>query len=586
MAASSSSPPPAAAQPALAGPSQTPLWLHLTVMLLAAGPLVLASQLAAHWRVDVVDDQMFGYFGWRIAQGATVYVDVWDNKPPGIYWINALGFLLGGGSYLGVIALCAVAIVGSLAAFFVICASVYFRGAAAIATILAAFFVTHGYFQAGANRTETFLILLELTAVALYFRGFVRDRSWIWFLAGLCCGCAFMFKQVGLAAWGAMGLHTIALVAMRELPWSTGLRRCLLLVWGAAAAVGAAVATLAWQGALDDAVYAVYTFNQAYFEAGNSSFSNTFVNRHFLTLHMFPILLLPVLMAIAAVIHAVLWWLRPQLRPAEVERPIRAFRPAVPHYMMLFVVWYGAALYGAVLSPHFFRHYLVPTLPPLLLMGGYLINVLKTEASLLRRMQQRIAVTAAFVLMGYLAWAGQVRQLEVLSTVWVYRFEQNKNADWEDVGAHLARLTRPDDLVQCFDYLPGVYLHARRLNASRYTTLEKIGQLRETQTAEMIRQSVIADLQRTRPVALVMHSGDYVEMEYMLTTTQPDPARTPIDSLGRWLFPHMKDNYRLALDVADHGIYIFMRNDRWPADRGSIVVRGRSTGALEYLGVE
>ena len=65
-------------------------------MVLLLVPIVTLSQLTAHNRVDVVDDQMFGYFGWRIAHGAVPYKDVWDNKPPGIYWINALGFLIGG----------------------------------------------------------------------------------------------------------------------------------------------------------------------------------------------------------------------------------------------------------------------------------------------------------------------------------------------------------------------------------------------------------------------------------------------------------------------------------------------------------
>ncbi|MBW7906034.1 MAG: glycosyltransferase family 39 protein [Phycisphaerae bacterium] len=567
--------PPAADRPARLPPSTTPLWLHLLAVGLVAVPLVVLSQLAAHWRVDVVDDQLFGYFGWRIAHGATVYVELWDNKPPGIYWINALGFLISGDSYNGVIALCALAIVVSLAAFFVIGASIYHRGAAAIATIVAAFFITHGYFQAGANRTETFLIAFELAAVALYFRGFAKDRWWCWYVAGLCCGGAFLFKQVGLAAWGAMGLHTIVLVAMRELSWPAGLRRGLLLAGGAATTILAAVVALAAQGALDAAWYAVFTFNRAYFEAGNSSFSNTYANRYFLRQHMFPILLLPVLMAIAAVIHAVLWWLRPLTRPADVERGLREARPVCSQYMLLFVVWYAVALYGAIVSPHFFRHYLVPSLPPLLLIGGYLINVLKTEAALLRRMQQRIAVTAAFVLMGYLAWSAYWRQLAELSSVWVYRFEQGKNADWEDVAWHLAQVTRNDDLVQCFDYLPGVYLHARRINATRYVTMEKIGQLEKTQTAEMIRQYLIHELDRIRPPALVMHSGDYVEMEHQLSAAEPDPTRRPIDSLGRWLLPFLRDHYRLAVDVADHGVYIFLRNDRWPEDRAPLIVRGR-----------
>src|SRR5262249_7279817 len=153
---SSPTPLPYARADALLPTPETPLALLLITMALVIGPIVAISQFAAYQRFDVVDDQMFGFFGWRIAHRGVIYRDLWDNKPPGIYWINALGFLLGGDNYAGVVALCAAALIAIHAFFFCICASVYFRGAAALATILASFFLTHGYFQGGTNRTETF----------------------------------------------------------------------------------------------------------------------------------------------------------------------------------------------------------------------------------------------------------------------------------------------------------------------------------------------------------------------------------------------------------------------------------------------
>ena len=69
---------------------QTPWPVLITATVLLILPIVAISQVAAHTRTDVVDDQMFGYFGWRIANGAVAYEDVWDNKPPGVYWILSL----------------------------------------------------------------------------------------------------------------------------------------------------------------------------------------------------------------------------------------------------------------------------------------------------------------------------------------------------------------------------------------------------------------------------------------------------------------------------------------------------------------
>ena len=321
-------------------------------MVLIILPIVAVSQIAAHNRVDVVDDQMFGYFGWRIAHGATLYSDVWDNKPPGVYWTNALGFLIGGDSYGGVIALCVLAVTASIVCYFVISASVYSRGAAAVGTILAAFYLTHGFFQGGTNRTETYLMAFELAGVMLYMRGYARDRWWKWLLAGMCCGCAFLYKQVGLAAWGAMGLHAILLVILRDVGWRDGLKRCLLLLGGMLAVVGAAAAVVVAQGAGDAAYFAVFSFNHAYFTEGNSSLTGLDLNDYMLREHLKVAMLLPILMTIAALIHATLWRLRPHDRPADIENQIKEFKPVCPRYMLLFVIWYLAAYYGSAISPH------------------------------------------------------------------------------------------------------------------------------------------------------------------------------------------------------------------------------------------
>ena len=533
-------------------------------MVLIMAPIVAVSQVAAHNRVDVVDDQMFGYFGWRIAHGATVYEDVWDNKPPGIYWINALGFLIGGDSYGGVVFLCTTAVCVSLAAFFVISASVYFRGAAGVATILASFFLTHGFFQGGTNRTETFLMAFELVAVALYFRGFARERWWIWLLSGLCCGCAALFKQVGLAAWGTLGLHTIILVVMRDLKWTTGLKRCLLLLGGAAIPIAIAVAVIVAQGAGAQAWFAVFAFNKAYFTHADTSLTEIFYNRYFLQEYIGTALLLPVLMSTAALIHAFFWRVRPLFRPAEIENQIKAFKPLVPRFMLLFLIWYVVAFYGAIVSPHRFRHYLLPTLPPLMLMSGYLINFLRAEINLTKRLQQRIWVTACFVAMGYFALGSLIWQWQEISRVWVYRYIQGKTALWETVGDAVKKLTTPEERVQCLGYMPGVYLRARRLNTARYSTTEKLGQVAGTAEAEIIRRGLKEQLAAAPPKLMVMSAGDYALIE---EATPPDPAEKYGDWLGVWLRAFLDAHYHQVLEIKEFNVLIFQRNA--PDTRGA-----------------
>ena len=103
--------------------------------------------------------------------GELLYGDAWDNKPPGIFWVNALGLLIGGGHYGGVIALC---VVGSAAALllFYRTARGWFGGApAALGVMLAALYLSHQLYRGGTKRPETFVVLFDLAAVYCYQLG-------------------------------------------------------------------------------------------------------------------------------------------------------------------------------------------------------------------------------------------------------------------------------------------------------------------------------------------------------------------------------------------------------------------------------
>ena len=47
------------------------------------------------------DSGVFHYIGWEILRGKIPYIDIWDHKPPLIFFINAFGLLLSKGSSWG-----------------------------------------------------------------------------------------------------------------------------------------------------------------------------------------------------------------------------------------------------------------------------------------------------------------------------------------------------------------------------------------------------------------------------------------------------------------------------------------------------
>ena len=545
-------------------------------VVLALAPMVLLSQIAGHNRFDVSDDQLFGYFGWRIAHGAVVYRDVWDNKPPGIYWINALGFLISGDRYAGVVALCGLAVCATLGGFYIAARALFDRGTAALGTILAGFFFTHLYFQGGSNRTETFLMPLELAAVAAYLHGWLRSRAAYFYLAGVLAGCAALCKQVGLAGWGSMGLHVMLCVALRDIPWKTGLARCLLLLLGLVTTIGAAAGYLAYQGALSDALFAVVTVNRAYFDVGGSSLFDAHANSLLLRQHMFPILTLPGLLVLVGWIWAAADVLRGREKSAAPAR--------VPHALFFCSLWYVVALWGATASPDAFRHYVLPTLPPMMLLAAGTLQRLKRDTGLLRRVAQRAWVTAAIVAMGYFMLAALHLQWQEAGLVWWHRAPRRvaghwvlQSAPWEVVGREVARLSQPEDRLQCWGYFPGVYLHARRLNATRFVTTEKIEHFPGHEYAERMRRELYQRLRGDPPEMFLIRDGDYAQF---------GAPGYDADWLNRWLVGWLDGNYVRVKHMPKFGVYLYRRRDTTndtaregvsgqSRDRKGAVARGR-----------
>jgi hypothetical protein len=62
---------------------------------------VLIPSHPANMPVPARDSGVFMYMGWRMNAGAVPYLDVWDHKPPVIFFINAIGYALTG-SQLGI----------------------------------------------------------------------------------------------------------------------------------------------------------------------------------------------------------------------------------------------------------------------------------------------------------------------------------------------------------------------------------------------------------------------------------------------------------------------------------------------------
>ena len=121
-----------------------------------------------------------------------------------------------------------------------------------------------------------------------------------------------------------------------------------------------------------------------------------------------------------------------------------------------------------------------------------------------------------------------------------YALRRTTPAPTELQGVAVARLTQPSDRIFVWGWSPGTYRYACRLPASRFTTLEKVGQVRPH--ADFIFAAAARDVMAANPPVMVMAASEY---EGTLRGEQRD--------LAAWLAA----NYEIQDTVA--GMHILMR---------------------------
>lgn len=158
------------------------------------------------------DSGVFAYIGWRILEGELPYVNVWDHKPPLVFYINALGLKMTNLSFWGVWIIGVISL--AIAAYFSLkLLSKIYQPSIAIA-VTAIWMGCLPTFYGNGNLTTEYTLPLQFASLyAVYFwLGDVKRPFWKFFLIGVLGGMAFMTKQSSIGVWVAIGMALVALL--------------------------------------------------------------------------------------------------------------------------------------------------------------------------------------------------------------------------------------------------------------------------------------------------------------------------------------------------------------------------------------
>jgi len=166
------------------------------------------------------DSGVFLYVGWRLLRGDIPYRDVWDHKPPLIYFIDALGLTLTPNSLWGVWLLQGIFIFFTFFLLYKLLDGEFGTLAALGGTI--AFATGLLTILARGNVTEEYALLFQVLCFFLFVRAYKQDfpiHTTFWM--GIWGTFAFLFKQTTIGVWIAFAIILFAVrIFQRRSPLS------------------------------------------------------------------------------------------------------------------------------------------------------------------------------------------------------------------------------------------------------------------------------------------------------------------------------------------------------------------------------
>ncbi len=212
------------------------------------------------------DSGVFLYFGWRILNGELPYRDIWDHKPPVIFYINALGLWLGDGSRWGVWLIELVALFFAAYISYFLVKKIF--GALPAALSLLIWLLSLTPLLQGGNFTTEYALILQFAALWLvYHADHSPNQLRFYFLIGLLGGISFFTKQTTIGVWLAIALYlTIQRLITRQiLQWA---REIFSILLGGVFVIAFIAAFWGVQGALPQLWDAAFAYNFVYSSYG------------------------------------------------------------------------------------------------------------------------------------------------------------------------------------------------------------------------------------------------------------------------------------------------------------------------------
>ncbi len=399
-----------------------------------------------------IDESVFAEFANKLLTGSLPYTEVFDNKPPGTYYLFAAVFSIAGLSNLyAVHAVVTVIVFFTVLCLFYIVNSIYGRRAAVV-TVLWYIFLTHTYEPKYISTSGEILINLPIVlSVLCYFKGRKNSGySMAWFAgSGLLLGGAVLINyKAGFCAL----LFILDTLIMHWLVMGRSIRiflreSSILAITGFSAIIPVlAVSAYFYQiGVLNDFINWGFLYNFKYIDSGAASIPpwKTATRTSY-----FFISTLPVWLVIGAYL----------LKNKKTS-------PGIIHkntFMVFTWSWLVVSLLAALLGGRTYGHYFIQIAPPASILAAHAAYCLIERGGCINFLKIS-AVLSLFITLLFFA-----SRLNIDAT---YRFinYDNWNAQpvFRSAGAYVRANTSVNDRIYVWGWGTPVYIYSDRRCSSK-----------------------------------------------------------------------------------------------------------------------
>ena len=208
------------------------------------------------------DSGVFLYTGWRVLQGEIPYLQIWDHKPPVIYYLDAFGLWLGNGSILGVWVLEVIFLWVAASVCFMLTKRIFGLFTAIVISFLWIFSAI--YFLVGGNLTTEYPLPMQFCLLWFFYEA-EKSRSYGWKGIALGVISAFLFftRQTAIAIPVAIGIYLV-LARIRNREYRRLLKDGISILAGSLIVICLITGYFAFKGALQPFWDIAFLYNFSY----------------------------------------------------------------------------------------------------------------------------------------------------------------------------------------------------------------------------------------------------------------------------------------------------------------------------------